>query len=359
MDLFSPVVNPDRFHPHFANALIPTKKAERDLLQSWAEGFVDRDGKLVEEFQTTFNSSFWEIYLHGAFKEYGFAIDLRHATPDFLLSAGGVEIVVEATTANAAQGKPNEWDRFFSLEELTQLKFKPMNTEAIIRLSNAILGKVRKYDKTYKSLPHVRGRPFVLAVAPFEQPHFNFQYDRPIRALLYDYYVDEDAYLENPEKYPNGHPPTVHLGYVEKDNGAEIPLGFFNAPGMSEVSAVAFSCLATWGKVSAMSGNEEAEGIVSSMWASPPTGKPVRRVGSWHEHVEVVRDGLQIFHNPFARYPVPPEFFRAPRVIQHYRDPDTGEWHYEGITSALLSRSVQAFHPVQATSHDWDGQRSW
>jgi hypothetical protein len=224
LDLFSPVVDASRFHPHFKSVLIATRKAERDLITAWAEGFVDRDGKLVEEFQTTFNSSFWEIYLHAAFKEYGFAIDWGHATPDFLLSAGGVEVVVEATTANAAQGKPNEWDRVFDPEELRRLKFKPLNTEAIIRLSNSIVSKVRKFERTYRDLAHVKGRPFVLAVAPFEQPHFNLQFDRPIRALLYDHYVDEDAFLENPGLYPDGLPPTVHLGHVEKDNGAEIPL---------------------------------------------------------------------------------------------------------------------------------------
>lgn len=30
-----------------------------DVLSDWARGFEDRDGKFVEEFQTTFNSAFW------------------------------------------------------------------------------------------------------------------------------------------------------------------------------------------------------------------------------------------------------------------------------------------------------------
>ncbi len=75
-------------------------------------------------------------------------------------------------------------------------------------------------------MDHVKGKAFVLAVAPFEQPYFNLQYDRAIRAVLYSDYVNEDAYLDNPELYPEG-PPNQHLDYITKDNGTEVPLGFF------------------------------------------------------------------------------------------------------------------------------------
>lgn len=342
MKLFTPVVPPERFHKNFASVLEPFRKAEREILETWADGFVDRDGKLVEEFQTTFNSSFWEIYLYAAFKEYGYAIDWAHASPDFIVSSPHSDFIVEAVTANAAQGKPNEWDRTFSHEELESLRrFRALNTEAIIRLSNAILGKTKKYETSYKTLPHAKGKPFVIAVAPFEQPHFNHQHDRPIRALLYDHYVDEDSFLDSPGAFPDG-PPSVNLGFVTKDNGAEIPLGFFNDSTMSDVSAIVFSCLATWGKLSAMSDNPMTEATIDSLWATPPHGRPQKRHCARTEHVESVRDGLQVYHNPFANKPLPPEVFRAPRVIQHYFDSGSGEWCYEGHTEALLFRQVHA-----------------
>lgn len=337
-----PVVAPERFHKNFASVLAPFREAERILLETWADGFVDRDGKFLEEFQTTFNSSFWEIYLYAVFKEYGFTVDLIHATPDFVLASGDCAFVVEAATANSAQGKPNEWDRTYGREELESLRrFKALNTEAIIRLSNAIIGKVRKYEATYKRLPHVSEKPFVIAIAPFEQPHFNHQHDRPIRALLYDHYVDEDAYLDNPDAFPNG-PPSTSLGFVTKDNGAELPLGFFNNPEMSEISAIIFSCLATWGKLSAMSDNPLTETTVDSLWATPPYGAPEKRHCAKAEHIESISDGLQIYHNPFAANPLPPAVFRAPRIVQHYLNPGTGEWEYEGHTEALLFRLVHA-----------------
>lgn len=50
---------------------------EREVLSGWASGFRDRDGKFVKEFQTTYNSSFWELYLFAAFKDLGCTADLR------------------------------------------------------------------------------------------------------------------------------------------------------------------------------------------------------------------------------------------------------------------------------------------
>lgn len=37
---------------------------ELNVLPGWPTDFEDRDGKFVTEFRTTFNSSFWEFYLH-------------------------------------------------------------------------------------------------------------------------------------------------------------------------------------------------------------------------------------------------------------------------------------------------------
>lgn len=341
MNLFDPIVPPERQNKNFTNVLIPTRVAERLLLTEWANGFIDRDGKFVEQFQTTFNSSFWEVYLFACLKELGYAVDWSHPTPDFVVERGELQFVIEAVTANAAQGKPNEWDKTFSEEEMKSLwPIKRLNTEAMIRLSNAVLTKVKKYESVYSVLPYVRGKPFVIAVAPFEQPHFNLQYDRPIRALLYDYYVDEDAYLEDPAKYPGG-VPAVSLGTVVKENGAELELGIFNNKSLREVSAIVFSNTATWGKLSAMSrGNTTDEVIVRSIWATAPDGVPARRICRAEEHSESVLDGLQIYHNPNATFPLSPEAFRAPRVVQHYFDENAADWVYEGRTDSLHFRTV-------------------
>ena len=206
MNLFDPVVEEGRFHQHFRALLHPLRKNDREEFLRWADGFPDRDGKLIQEFQVSFNSVFWEVYLFAVFKAYGFTLDWTHRSPDFLITAGAHQFTVEAVTANAATGKPNEWDKTYSPKDFAEFNIDKLNKEAMVRLSNAILSKYRKYTTDYAVMPHVKRRPFVLAVGPFEQPFFNHQYNRPIRAVLYDHYVDEPAHTANPEKYPNGPP---------------------------------------------------------------------------------------------------------------------------------------------------------
>src|SRR5215471_5847470 len=103
MDLFTPIVPAEKLHPNFANVIKMENQHNLAVLQQWAEGFVDRDGKFVREFQTTFNSSFWELYLHALLKGLGCAIDFSHRAPDFVVT-GPVPFNIEATIASNAQG---------------------------------------------------------------------------------------------------------------------------------------------------------------------------------------------------------------------------------------------------------------
>ena len=83
VNLFSPQVKLGQFHPHFLHAM--KHPYECAVLESWANGFVDRDGKFVREFQTTFNSSFWELYLFACLKELGLCVNFSYDAPDFVL----------------------------------------------------------------------------------------------------------------------------------------------------------------------------------------------------------------------------------------------------------------------------------
>jgi hypothetical protein len=70
-----------------------------------------------------------------------------------------------------------------------------------------------------------------------------------------------------------------------------------------------------------------------------------------HENVpktayqESLEDGLQIFHNPNAKYPLDPALFRADGVVQHYFDDAKEDWVYEGIAGALTWRFVKGHLP--------------
>ncbi|MQQ35497.1 hypothetical protein GE543_14450 [Pseudomonas sp. SZ57] len=339
MDLFTPVVPVERQHENFRRVLVPGRVSERAVVSGWAEGFPDRDNKFLHEFQTTFNSSFWEVYLYGLFKSYSFSLNWSQASPDFWLTTAYGEIIVEAVTANAAEGKEPEWDKKSLMSDAVRKKdFWPLNREAIIRLSNALSAKVRKYEKSYKKLSHVPGKPFVIAVAPFEQPDFQHQYDRAMRALLYNDYVDEKAYFEDPARFPDG-PPSVRLDEITKDNGSTFELGIFENDDWAEVSAVIFSCVATWGKAVAMS-NDRRDGFIMANWGTDESGKSESRESRVGIPSEEIHDGLQIFHNPYASNPVDLRVFRRKGVVQHYLS--QGVWIREGYDDCLQFRFTYA-----------------
>ncbi len=206
MNLFIPQVEEQKFHPNFKAVMkkqsdsdfIPigmNLEKDRKRLESWCEGFPDRDNKFVKEFQTTFNTCFWEIYLYKLFTDYSFSFNWNYASPDFILNSNGIDIIVEATTANKANDeRPNEWEKEEPLANILnseayehyQNNMNEANRYSMIRLSNGIFSKYKKYKDSYSQLEHVKNKPFVIALAPFEQPFFYYQYSRPIMALLYD-----------------------------------------------------------------------------------------------------------------------------------------------------------------------------
>jgi hypothetical protein len=75
MDLLTPVVGEEAPHPNFRTITKYANTFNKDVLNEWARGFKDRDGKFVKEFQTTFDSSFWELYLFAAMKHFHLEVD--------------------------------------------------------------------------------------------------------------------------------------------------------------------------------------------------------------------------------------------------------------------------------------------
>lgn len=353
MDLLTPLYDDDKLHQHFKTISDGRvgRHFQREELLRWLEGFPDRDNKFVKEFQTTFNSSFWEIYLHSVFRDYRFTLDWTYAAPDFLVSAADITFTVEATTANHAADAQPEWGHPMTPEFYENIDFNELNRIAIIRLANAFMGKSQKFNDKYANHGHVKGRPFVLAVAPFEQPGFHLQAYRPIEALLFDHYVDEAEYIANPERFPNG-PVSRSLGSVEKDNGAEIELGFFHNRRFSHISAVVFSHLATWGKVDAMCGNPDA--IIRSIWSTAEGMKPVAVRAS--ESTEKITDGLRVYHNPYATVPLPLEVFRREGVVQIWEDLDSRGLFHEEADNCLQSRTAMTF--LKANGEDFESKAS-
>ena len=54
---------------------------------------------------------------------------------------------------------------------------------------------------------------------------------------------------------------------------------------------------------------------------------------------ELIEDGLFVFHNPFAKYPLPIEIFKNKRIRQVNYDIDTGELLHYFETNHLAQRT--------------------
>lgn len=309
LNLFMPAVPPDRFHPAFARLFADAKECDKEVLADWAKEFVDRDGKFVKEFQTTFDSSFWEIYLHAVFKELGMKCDFQWKRPDFCISSP-IPFVIEATVALHAQGTTTVTET--KPVEMPE-DFNAFNRQAIIRLSNSVHSKYKKYQESYSGLAHVAGKPFVLAITAFDRPHFYLQAQRAVEALLYRAYVDEETYLR---EHPNRDVPlkAQDLPFVMKDSGEKLPLGVFCDASMAGISAIIQSSAATWSKVRAMSGDPDV--MIEAIYENRADGGQDVFRGPNGRYTESVLDGLRIYHNPHATNPLDPSLFDRPEIFQ-------------------------------------------
>jgi hypothetical protein len=341
MDLFTPCVPPDKLHDLFKRIVCGLFDPEHDILNQWAEGFVDRDHKFVTEFQTTFDSSFWELYLFACFKELGFAVDFAHPSPDFSVTSATSTFVGEATIASNPEGAAPASDREAQAATIANLDEDAFLNLASTRLANAISTKHAKYRCDYSKMPHVRGKPFVICVAPFEQPFFYFQGDIAIRRVLYRH--DKPLVA----KQDSDAIPTIvgspQVSKTFKPSGAPVSFGYFAEPAMPEVSAVIFSSLATWGKVRALSTNlAHHTSFAVSRYAKESTA-PHEAIIKKADYTESLLDGLHLFLNPFATIPLVTAPFENREIAIHTIEPDSGEYRLSMSDGFLYQRTVQSF----------------
>jgi hypothetical protein len=340
MDLFKPVVVAERFHPNFKRMLDPGYDGARKLFEQWAAGFVDRDGKFVQEFQVSFNSAFWEIYLYAVLKEMGKAVDFDYASPDFVVTSEPT-FCMEAATAQAPEGGTPEWqtpleDFWGSLHSLSRA---PLVDQATVRLANTLTSKHRGYLERYSKLAHVQGKPFILAIAPFEQPFFYTQLNQAIMRTIFgfDYSRKDPATGQTIDQF---------MQSIKKPNGSPIPLAYFTNPGMAEISAVIFSSTATVGKLQALSMIEEGSITLVQTLRFNAASRGIRQeVREGRAHKESLFDGLSVFYNPYSAYAVPKALFNLPGVSHYTFDPKSGTLHCEIPDGALMQRIIATIRP--------------
>lgn len=333
LDLFTPVVPEGRLHPNFIRVSHLARPEVKAVLQEWADGFVDRDNKFVIEFQTAFNSAFWELYLFAAFKALRLAPDLTHHAPDFLLAGARPQCVAEAVVTSHAEGHRPEWDWDRPEEPMDADEF--VRTSAV-RLSNSITTKHKKYIDEYSKIPHVQGKPFLVCVAPFDQPGAYRQNLSAIRLVLLGY--DRPILIGTGKNRVQVGESLVQV--IDKDSGARVPIGLFRTDALSDVSAVLFSNCATWGKVQALAAGDDPSLVFGVQRLRRGSLEPSIKMLRKTEHREGLLEGLHIFPNPFARHPMGLAPYRKAGAAIHHFNPATGAYWPEMKAGMLLQRAL-------------------
>lgn len=328
-------VNEDNLHPKFKLLRNePLLHLEREVLNEWLSGFIDRDGKIVKEFQTTFHSSFWEIYLFAVLKELGLIIDFSKNRPDFIV-AGEIEFYIEAVVSEIkkdgrGEDTRNENDLSSMLEPIHKDEnFYNLIDEAITRHSNSVLSKYKKYINEYSKCDWVKSTiPFVIALGSYDQVNYGREFHYSMMALLFGFYFnkEENSYIKK-------------NCIIKPGTSAQIPIGIFLDEKYEAVSAIVFSCTTTMGKLTSLAISKEnalhpTNFVLNIRHDCDKPHYPIQIVSP--EIPEELTDGLFVFHNPNARNPLPSAVFEGSNAIQVFSKENGIE--FLGQNSPLVAR---------------------
>lgn len=181
-NLFTPMAAPERLSFAFRNLCsLDAQAPARHEMQAAFELFDDVDGNFLQQFQTDgYEARLFELFLSAVFHHEGFRRDTSQNRPDFVLtSAEGIELCVEAVTANPSAGAPaavlpprpgEDFETLYkriietAVRENQALTAAAAMDEFKTRLARPL---ERKLNKKYWELPHVKDKPLVLAVQDF------------------------------------------------------------------------------------------------------------------------------------------------------------------------------------------------
>lgn len=342
MNLFTPIIPQNKQHKHF-RYITETGLCEPEIevIKNWADEFIDRNGNLVKQFQTDFNSTFWELYLFACFKELGCTVDLSYETPDFFVKSQYGDFIAEAAIANNPKNFRPEWEKDYDLIEKADMK--EVIRLSTIRLESSIQKKIKKYRQNYSKLNHVKNKPFVICVAPFDQPFFYFQDSLAIAKVLYG--IEEVMSTRD----SNGEISIVGVSYnyrFQSKPGFNRNLGLFTNSKFKEVSAVIFSNRATFCKVRALSKDGKypvifqgcKRNLLDNVFGLYPFTELKQN------YKESLIDGLHILVNPFADNVLDLSIFKEKEIAIHNYDPESREYISYIPNNFLLQRTCMVIH---------------
>jgi hypothetical protein len=306
---------------------VPARAVIKELMPH----FIDVDGNFVEQFQTRgFDARLWELYLYAYLSEEELFLDRNFPAPDFVVTKYGKSVGIEAVIAGRKENNPPKYLKAFTHGKTAEEVLAAHKDELPIMFGSPLYSKLKK---KYWEFPHIKGKPLILAIADFHDDGSMLWTSTALGTYLYgtryEWHHDEKGKLILTPRKIESH------RFGEK----QIPSGFFFQPEAEHISAVLFSASGTISKFNRI-------GRQAGFYHP---GIMMIRIGTYYDHEpnaaipkafrykvdenanETWADGLSMFHNPRAEYPVPEELF--PSIAHHkFRD------------NLIVSR-IPEFHP--------------
>lgn len=310
LDLFTPVVSCDRQHTYYQKlvshqAFSGARKAIAEMMPH----YTDVDGNFIQQFQSDgFDARVWELYLFALLKESGFDLDRSHAAPDFTGNLFGYDMSLEAVIVGRPMGHPvSSLSTMPQLPSPAEIEDKLKN-EMPIRFGSPLYSKLKK---RYWEMDHVKGKPFVLAIADFHDDQSMIWSSSALHAYLYGrrYEVITDSL---------GSARIVWADIASHTQaGKTIPSCFFDQPDTENISAVLTTASGTISKFNRM-GRQAGYGhpgikMIRKGYCvdhNPKSFAPKKFVYEVNESTsEKWSEGVNIYHNPNAKVPLDQEVF--------------------------------------------------
>ena len=319
MPLLDPQIPEAAQHPNF-KALVSrrTYRSAGRLLEDAFARLPARDGGFIKDFQgTEFDARNFELFVSELLRESGATFEAKAAQPDFEPTVGHVSFAVECTTVNSTkEGGVAQLRAYQALNNrdrtLDDLRDRLLN-EVPVRFGGAILNKIKHRIKPdelpYWELPHVRGKPFVLAVETLHADGALGFSDAALSTYLYGIQHtpawDNDGHLVVEQSAAASH---------RKASGQSIPSGFFSDPANAPIAGVLWANSGTLPKFARMAlegpyPDPDVTAIrVGTAYNPDPeayTGREFLYVVGARPQLETWGEGCVLFHNPNAAHPLP------------------------------------------------------
>ena len=331
IDFFQPTRAIQELHEDFCKLVFDEGfSPARRIIEPMMRWHEDADGNFVEQFQTAgFDARVWELYLFAVLSEAGCM--LESGVPDFEANGPLGTFFLEATTINPTI------DTTGSVvppppRDTPEQEFSYASEYLPIRYAGPLTTKL---NRRYWERPQVKGKPLVFAIQDFHAPMSMTWSRTALPTYLY-------GYTHTPKRGQDGSLSIVAEKLtMHRWGNKEVPSGFFDLPGAENVSAVIFNNSATiskFNRIGVLAGFGSGrvrlvrQGVVVDHDPNASVPKPfVRIVGE--KYTESWIEGMDVFHNPRARYPLEPGIL-------------DGAAHHRLLEDGLVESLTPEWHPL-------------